>query len=598
MENAGLITFREERLLLDPAAASTAMRRAISGTIAHELAHMWFGDLVTLAWWDDIWLNEGFATWMATRVLDTWRPELGAGVESLGSVARVQEVDTLSSARKVRQPVRSTTEALEAFDGITYEKGAALLGMVERWITPDVFQKGVTTYLGEHVFGNATANDLFSALGRASGQDVAAVLGSFTEQTGVPVVKVSACRMQKGNPAVDLTQTEYQPLGAPQPTGKHWRIPVCVRVPTTGARSDACTLLEGGTAHLPLPLAACPRWIQPNADQTGYYHATSSLDALTALASLARGAISVRERVGLLLDAWALVQSGGISAGDFLGLTQHFRGDPEQAVWQRIVDSLEVLDDDIVSDEDRPALSAFTKRLLGQDARALGWEPIPKEPESDHLRRRLVLEGLGRVGRDEPTLLRARAVAERWLQDPTLVDGDVASVALPLAAIAGDAGLFERFKTRLTSAKTPVERVLALTALSSFTDPLLVRRALELVLDGTVRVQDQFYVFRGVFARATTRDIAFQTVRERVDDYLAKIPPFARGRMLAFVARGCSDAEADRARALFEPKMASLEGADRALSQALESTRRCGALREHDRQLLGAWLATPARPKR
>lgn len=598
MENAGLITFREERLLLDETIASTAMRRAISGTIAHELAHMWFGDLVTLAWWDDIWLNEGFATWMATRVIDTWRPELGAGVEALSSVARVQEVDTLSSARKVRQPVRSTTEALEAFDGITYEKGAALLGMVEHWITPDVFQKGVTTYLSEHLFGNATANDLFSALGRASGRDVAAVLGSFTEQTGVPAVKVSACRMQKGTPAVDLVQGEYQPLGAPQPSGKHWRIPVCVHVPAPGAKNDACTLLEGGAAHLPLPLASCPRWIHPNADQTGYYHAVSSLDALTALASLARGALSVRERVGVLLDAWALVQSGAISAGDFLGLTQNFRGDPEQAVWERIVDSLEVLDDDIVADEDRPALSAFTKRLLGQDAKALGWEPIRKEPESDRLRRRLVLEGLGRVGRDEPTLIRARAVAERWLQDPTLVDGDVASVALPLAAISGDAGLFERFKTRLISAKTPVERVLALSALSSFTDPLLVRRALELVLDGTVRVQDQIYIFRGVFSRVSTRDIAFQTVRERVDDYLGKIPPFARGRMLAFMARGCSDAEAERARTLFEPKMASLEGADRALSQALESTHRCGALREHDRQLLGAWLATPARPRR
>jgi alanyl aminopeptidase len=279
-------------------------------------------------------------------------------------------------------------------------------------------------------------------------------------------------------------------------------------------------------------------------------------------------------------------------------LTQNFRGDPEQAVWQRIVDSLEFLDDEIVSDEDRPALAGFTKRLLGQDARALGWEPIPKESESDRLRRRLVLEGLGRVGRDEPTLAKARAVAERWLQDPAAVDGDVASVALPLAAIGGDAGLFERFKTRLTSAKTPVERVLALNALASFTDPMMVRRALELVLDGTVRVQDQVYIFRGVFARSTTRDIAFQTVRERVDDYLAKIPPFARGRVLPAFARGCSEADAERARALFEPKLASLEGADRGLSQALEATHRCAALRDHHRQPLGAWLATPARPRR
>jgi len=167
MENAGCVTFREDYVFRSKVTDATYERRA--ETILHELAHMWFGDLVTLAWWNDIWLNEGFATWMATRVIDAWKPEFGAGVDQLDDAAYVMDVDTLTSARKVRQPVRSTTEALEAFDGITYQKGAALLGMVERWITPDVFQKGVASYLSDHRFGSATASDLFSALGRASG---------------------------------------------------------------------------------------------------------------------------------------------------------------------------------------------------------------------------------------------------------------------------------------------------------------------------------------------------------------------------------------------------------------------------------------------
>ncbi len=593
MENAGLITFREEALLLDEPTASTAMRRNISGVIAHELAHMWFGDLVTLAWWNDIWLNEGFATWMAARVLDTWRPELGAGVAELGSIAHVLDVDTLSSSRKVRQPVRSTTEALEAFDGITYEKGAALLGMVERWITPDVFQSGVATYLGEHRFGSATAGDLFSALGRASGQDVAAVLGSFTEQTGVPAVALSACKVEKGTPVVDVTESEYRPLGAGPSTGKHWRIPVCMHVPGTGTKSTACSVLSGEAVRVKLPSATCPKFIQPNAEQAGYYHATLPLDALTTLASLPRGTLTVRERVGILMDAWALVESGGMAAGDYLSLAQRFRGDPEQAVWQRIVESFELLDDEIVADADRPALAAFAKRLFAPEVRALGWEPIEKEPENDRLRRRLVIEGLGRVGHDDATLAKARAVAERWLEAPESVDGDTASAALPLAALAGDAGLFERFKTRLASAKTPVERVLALVALSNFSDPALVRRALELLLDGTVRVQDQGYVIRGTFSRAAVRDTAFQVVAENVDRYLAKLPPFARGRTVPTFARGCSDADVQRAKTLFEPRLASMEGADRGFAQALETTARCAALREHHRVPLGAWLAAP-----
>jgi alanyl aminopeptidase len=595
MENAGLVTFREERLLLDERTASTGMRRSASSTIAHELAHMWFGDLVTLAWWNDIWLNEGFATWMATRVLDTWRPELGAGVDQLGSVAYVLNVDTLSSARKVRQPVRSTTEALEAFDGITYEKGAALLGMVERWISPDVFQKGVTAYLNAHRFGNATANDLFSALGHASEKDVAAVLGSFTEQTGVPAVQPSACRVENGKPIVDVAETEYRPLGSAKASGKRWRIPVCLRFAAGAEPAQACTLVTGEPARVTLPGATCPQWIHPNANQSGYYHATLPLGALSTLAKQPRDVLTVRERVGVLLDAWALVESGVVSAGDFLSLTELYRGDPEQATWQRIVDSLELLDDEVVSAAERPALSAFAKRLLAPEVRALGWEPKPKEHEGDRLRRRLVLEGLGRVARDEATLAKARAVAERWLGDPRAVDGDSASVALPLAAMNGDAGLFERFLSRLGKAETPAERVLALNALGAFSDPKLVRRALELVLDGTVRVQDQLYIFRGVFGRSAVRESAFEVVAERLDQFLAKIPPFARGRLIPLFARSCSDQQGERARALFEPRVASLEGADRGLAQALEATHRCAALREYHRAPLGAWLTSPAK---
>jgi aminopeptidase N len=313
------------------------------------------------------------------------------------------------------------------------------------------------------------------------------------------------------------------------------------------------------------------------------------------LAKLPRDALTVRERVGILLDAWSLVESGVVAAGDFLSLTELYRGDTEQAAWQRIVDSLELLDDEVVDARERSALAGFAKRLLAPEARALGWEPKLKEAEGDRLRRRLVLEGLGRVGRDEATLAKARAVTERWLGDPNAVDGDSAAVALPLAARNGDAGLFERFLARLTKAGTPAERVLALNALAAFSDPKLVRRALELVLDGTVRVQDQLYIFRGVFGRSDVRKNAFEIVAERLDQFLQKVPPFARGRVVPLFARSCSDQEGERARALFEPRLSTLEGADRGLAQALEATHRCSALREHHRGPLGAWLTSPAK---
>jgi alanyl aminopeptidase len=596
MENAGLVTFREERLLLDPRTTSTTLRRAAVSVIAHELAHMWFGDLVTLAWWNDIWLNEGFATWMAAHVLDTWRPDMEAGVDALGSTAQVLDVDTLTAARKVRQPVRSTTEALEAFDGITYDKGAALLRMVEQWITPALFQKGVRAYLNDHRFGNATAEDLFAALGTASGQDVAGVLGSFTEQTGVPAVELSACRLEKGSPVVDLTEREYRPLGAPAPTGKVWRAPVCVHFAGAGGDARACTLAGAEPVRWTLPGTACPRWIHPNADQAGYYRAIETRDGLTALARLPRGVLDVRERVGVLLDAWAQVEAGSMPVGDFLTLAERFRGDPEQAVWQRIVEPLELLDDWIVPANERPALAAFARRLLGPEAHALGWEERPGERDGDRMRRRLVLEGLGRVGRDEATLAAARSIADQWLANPDSVDGDRAAMALPLASAEGSPALFDRFVARLRAAKTPTERVLALSAIGAFGDPALVRRALDLVVDGTVRSQDQQYVFRAVFGRPAPRAEAFAYVAAHIDAVLAKIPPFNRGRIIPFIVRSCSEEDGERARALFEPRLGTLEGADRPLALALESTHRCAALRAHHAAPLGEWLSAAAKP--
>ncbi len=598
MENAGLVTFREERLLLDPRTSSTSLRRSVAGIMAHELSHMWFGDLVTLAWWNDVWLNEGFATWMATRVLDTWRPDMEAGVGELGETALVLDGDTLAAARMVRQPVRSTTEALEAFDGITYDKGAALLSMVERWITPLVFQKGVRAYLAEHRFGNATAGDLFAALGSASGQDVAGVLGSFTEQTGVPAIEVSACRTDGGRPYVDVTQREYRPLGAAAATGKVWHLPVCAHVGGEHEDARVCVTTRGDPVRMSLPGTACPRWIHPNADQAGYYRSSQSLEALTVLAGLPRGTLTLRERVGVLLDAWALVEAGAIGAGDFLALAERFRGDPEQAVWQRIVESLELLDDEVVAPDDHADLSLYARRLLAPEARVLGWEAKPADRDGDRMRRRLVLEALGRVGRDKATLAKAASVASRWLENPGAVDADEATIALPLAAHDGDGALFDRFVDRLRGAKTPAERVLALSAIGAVGDPALVRRALDLVVDGTVRSQDQLYVFRGVFGRSASRAAAFTYVAEHTDSLLAKIPPLARGRSLPSLVRSCSDADAERARALFEPRLPSLEGADRHLAQGLESAHRCAALREHDGAALGVWLRAATRDAR
>jgi alanyl aminopeptidase len=598
MENAGLITFREERLLVDEKTTPTALRRSAYNVIAHELAHMWFGDLVTMAWWDDIWLNEGFATWMASKVLDTWRPELRARVEAYSGTSMAMHVDTLDSARRVRQPVRSTTETLEAFDGITYQKGAALLDMVERWLTPETFRAGVVRYLEEHRFGNARSEDLFLALGAASGKPVPEVLKSFTEQTGVPAVELSACRVEGGVATVALQQSEYRPLGASKHEKKAWTFPVCVRHAAAKNGNDglACALAREPTTTLSLPGGACPAWIHPNADQAGYYRAILPEASFERLASLPRAELTPRERVGVLSDAWASVRAGALDVPAFVKLSRRFQGDPEPAVWERIVSALQFLDAEMVPPEASEAFSLEVRRLLAPEVRSLGFEPRPKDGDAERMRRRVVITAMGAIGRDPGVIASARKLASAWLDDAKAAPGDLAAIALPLAAKHGDGALFERIVKRLKQeGVSPEERVIAVTALGEFREPALVKRAIELLMDGTIRTQDQLYVLRGLFSRRETRTLAFQAVAERLDTFLARIPPFARRRVVPVLAGAGGEEESTRARALLEPRLASLEGADRGFSQALEEASRCGAFRAHHAPALARWLSVTSK---
>jgi aminopeptidase N len=600
MENAGLITFREERLLVDEKTTPTALRRAAYLVIAHELSHMWFGDLVTMAWWDDIWLNEGFATWMASKVLDTWRPELRARVEAYSGTAMAMTADTLDSARRVRQPVRSTTETLEAFDGITYQKGAALLDMVERWVTPEAFRAGIVRYLEEHRFGNATSEDLFAALAAASGKPVPEVLQSFTEQTGVPAVELSACRVVEGLASVGLRQSEYRPLGAEKHAAKAWTFPVCVRYPgqQPGQKGEgqACALVRGAETTLSLPGGACPAWIHPNADQSGYYRVTLPEESFERLASLPRAKLTPRERVGVLSDAWAVVRAGGLDVPRFLELARRFQGDPEPAVWDRIVSSLQFVDAEMIPPALREPFSAEVRKLLAPEVRSLGFEPRPRDGDHERMRRRVVLTAMGALGRDPQVLARAQKLASAWLDDPRSVQGDLAAMALPLAAMQGDGVLFDRIVKRLKAGVTPEDRVTAVSALGEFRDPALVGRAIELLSGsgqdaGTIRTQDQLYVLRGLFSRGETRSVAFQAVAARLDAFLDRIPPFARRRIVPILAEACGEEESARARALIAPRLASLEGADRGFLQAQEVASRCGAFRQHHAPVLARWLS-------
>jgi aminopeptidase N len=376
MENPGLVTFRDVLILLDPKRATTALRRDQATVIAHEFAHQWFGDLVTMQWWDDVWLNEGFATWAEARIVDLWKPSFGAELDQIRGLSRVMDEDALRTARAVREPVHSTSEAEEAFDEITYEKGAAVLRMLERYLGADTFRRGLQQYIRANAWKNARADDLFAALDFVSAQHVGPLATSFLDHPGVPNVRADL-RCTKGAAKLALAETEWRPLGESAGDARTWMLPVCIAA--DGLRGGSCFTLGPGGIERDLG-AACPSWLYPNADQAGYYR--YAIDRVQLLA-LARGASALPplDRFGLVANAWAQVRAGTLDASTVLDMLPLLDRENDRNVLDQIVGTLEGVDAALVVDGDRAAFRKYVAARLGPRARALGWTAAPHEDD-------------------------------------------------------------------------------------------------------------------------------------------------------------------------------------------------------------------------
>ncbi len=591
MENAGFVTFREELLLLDPKHASVRARRAELGVMAHEFSHQWFGDLVTMAWWNDLWLNEGFASWMGAKISDQIQPGFGAHEQEIVEKSWVMGEDALGSARKIRQPVTSTSEALEAFDDITYVKGMSVLDMTESWLGPDTFQKGIRAYIKAHRFGNATASDLFKALGEASGKDVASVMDTFLDQKGVPLVTAMLDCKDKP-PVLHLRQQQYRAYGVkPADKLRTWKIPVCVSYPALGKSKTQCTLLDKLQGQLELQSKGCPAFVYPNAGEGGYYRSELVAKQIQKLGHDAEQDLAPTERVGLVGNAWAMVDARAMQAPVLLDLLQTLmRRERDRAVIQQITVTLRTLHDKLVRDRDEAAFQRYVDALLGPTARRLGFKAKPHEPDGDQLLRRDVLSTLGDLGSDKWAERQAAAVAKAWLEAPDSVDADIAAVAVPLYAHHGDAALFDSLKKKLGSAQTPEQRLIALGGLGGFDDPKLVSQVLDLTLDGTIKTQDLRYVFPPLFQRRATRDTTYKWVTDNFDKLKKRVPSFVIGRLVGVLSYFCDKPHIDAAQAFFSSRAKDIEGADRDFNQALEAGQQCVAVRAIQGASIGRWL--------
>ncbi len=532
MENLGCITFREVLLLVDPEAATQRELESVAAVLSHELAHLWFGDLVTMEWWNGIWLNEAFATFMELKAVESFRPawEVWAGFGAARAAAL--DVDALAATRPIEYPVVTPADAEGMFDLLTYEKGAAVVRMLEQYLGEEPFRDGVRLYLRRHLYGNTANDDLWDALEEASGEPVRDLMHGWILQGGHPVVRGTleedgGAGAVQGVRRLALTQRPFRYDG--RDDGSRWSVPVRVRTPGGLQR----VLVPPGDG-VTITLEADPLTL--NADATGFHRcdppAFGDTDTLAAL--------SAPERAAFVDDSWALVLAGSREPAWFLESVRPLAGDPDLSVWQAIVRALSTID--LVAPSLRPVLAAEAGSLLRSQVAQLGWEPSAGEDDRTRQLRGLVLSAAGTLADNEAVVSGALS---RWA-DPAGSDPPVAAAVVTITASHGDAACFDECWRRYREAATAQDEQRHLRALALFPGRTEVDRLLAELTGRGIRSQDTPYLLRDLLHHRHHREVAWRTLTGRWDELVASLPSNSIARMLEGVrAQVAGDTDPD-----------------------------------------------------
>lgn len=574
MENTGLITYGAPNILARPNATTPRFRRGAANIGAHEIAHHWFGNLVTTQWWDDIWLNEAFATWIAEKTVSAWRPDYDHGAARIEQRAEAIDADVLTSARKIREPIASRGDIFNAFDSITYQKGATVIGMVEGWIGEEPFRQGVRRYLEARPDGSATAADFLAALTQASGQPVAPAFDTFLNQKGVPQVDV---RLQcaAGRAKLALTQRRLVPLGAPAATPQRWQIPVCARYGTGTSSRQACTLMVDASATLELA-GGCPAFVVANAGGRGYYVPDYRDDLLERLAKHRR-ALSTPEYASLLYDLQALVRAGTASPAQALSWIRLGAAERDRHVVLAAVELAAFVGDTLVPEADRSAYSAFVRRHFGGRARSLGFASRPKDTDDEALLRRALLR---LAAPEDPALAQeARRLALAWIRDRSAVDPGLVDVVLVTAGRTGDAALFDALLAEAKTTRDRLDQRNLLMALFAFTDPALAPKGMAVLLDPAFDVRESWTAFRSVYGWNPTRRAPNDFIVANFDALAKAVSREAPGQWPSYASGLCTAADEAALVAFWKDRAATYASAGRQLASAVEAIQLCTRLR-------------------
>ncbi|HEY3143034.1 MAG TPA: M1 family metallopeptidase [Acidimicrobiales bacterium] len=529
MENLGCVTFRERLVLIDPDTATQAERQAVTDVIAHELAHMWFGDLVTMKWWNGIWLNEAFATFMEMKATDAFRPDWQRWVDFGLSRSAAFDTDALASTRPIEFPVISPEEAEGMFDILTYEKGASVVRMLEQYLDEDRFQAGIRRYMRTHQYGNTETTDLWDALEEETGEPVRRIADSWIFQGGFP--EVAATRVE-GADTVRFTQQRFSYDGASAGgSGERWAVPLIVgHRSADGAAEETRGLLDEAGLDLALPSAEWP-FVNANFGADGFYRVRYSPSLLAQLVEQ-RDRLTALERYVLVDDTWSGVLAGTVEASTFVSLAEQFADETDLSVWQRLLAGLSSLDS-LLDDAGRASLASRVRGLVAPVMARLGSEPRSDDDDRARTLRGLLVGAAATLGADEEALAACRARLDAYLADASSVEASLAAAALSASATTGGTALYDRLVEHYRDATNPQDRERFLYALARFRDPECLQRTLDLSLSGEVRTQDAPFLLRDTIANRDNGEMAWNFVAKHWDEANERFPSNSIARMLS-----------------------------------------------------------------
>jgi puromycin-sensitive aminopeptidase len=568
MENLGCITFREVLLLVDPATSTQIEQELVAAVVAHELAHMWFGDLVTMRWWNGIWLNEAFATFMEVAATDAFAPQWTMWTSFGLDRSAAFEVDSLHSTRTVEFPVESPADADGMFDVLTYQKGGALLRMLEQYLGPDRFRAGVNHYLKKHSYGNTETGDLWDAIEHVVSTDggenvpVRALMDSWIWQAGYPLVSARV-----DGAALVLSQRQFTFDNTPNAT--LWVIPVHVRV------GNEATKVLLNTDELRLPLANSSATVVVNAGGPGFYRVEYSTDLLSRITGTTLATLTTLERYNLVDDAWNAVVAGALTTENFIEFARGFENENDLAVWQVLTKALAGLGRLIPRDNMAP-FNTFVSSLVTPAYTRLGESPAPNEDDLVSKLRGLLLSTLAIHGNSVAAQQRCRNILMNHAEsDPELV-----AASTTVVAATGNNNDYEWFVDKFTNAPTPQEKVRMLYALAEFDDVELMKRTCRLAFSGDVKSQDAPFLLARCIANKNHGDIAWAAVQENWTYANDTFPGNTIVRMVSTITTLNTEALETQVNAFFSEH--PIPQATKTLEQALERQKVNVALRSRE----------------